>query len=270
VFVGEHIAGEDGLGRAMTTHPPTFNKNTDLARRSVTFATKCWQGDWERVLMTDHISKSVSRCNYEFKDIVLVINNINSEYEVLPHAERLVDAGVLTGYYLVRDYENAAFDFFDLSKEELGSGYVYSVSELVSIFLCRTDYLLHFSSDSLPEKNVGCWLPRALELMETNDHVKVSNLCWNHSYEEVKNESCNESDDFFVGMGFSDQNYLVRTRDFRSRIYSCWHPFSERYPPYGGELFEKRVDSWMRCNNFLRATWKHDSYVHPCYDDEAP
>ena len=25
---------------------------------------------------------------------------------------------------------------------------------------------------------------------------------------------------------------------------------SERYPEYGGELFEKRVDSWLRNNSF--------------------
>jgi hypothetical protein len=216
--------------------------------------------------MTDHIAKCVNRCNYDFEERCLAINNVVSEHEVILHAEQLVNAGVLTRYYLVKDHEAAALEFFGLSKEEFGAGYVYSISELVSIYLSGTTYLLHFSGDSMPERNAGIWLHRSLDLMEASNHVKVANLCWNHRYEEAKKDSCNESDDFFFGMGFSDQNYLVRTRDFRSQIYGHWHPLSQRFPPYGGELFEKRVDSWMRCNNFVRATWKHVSYLHPCYD----
>lgn len=236
-------------------------------RRTVTFETKCWQGDWEKVLLTDHISKCVNRCNYAFAERLLAINNVDSEHEVVPHAEQLVKTGVLTGYYLVKDYEAASLEFFDLSKEEFGAGYVYSIAELVSIFLCGTTYLLHFSSDSMPEKSAEGWIAKSLDLMDTYDHIKVANLCWNRQYEEARKFSCNEDADFFFGSGFSDQNYLVRLRDFRSRIYSHWHPFSTGYPLYGGELFEKRVDSWMRCNNYLRATWKHASYKHPCYND---
>jgi hypothetical protein len=56
--------------------------------------------------------------------------------------------------------------------------------------------------------------------------------------------------------------YLVRTEDFRASIYEESHEASERYPHYGGELFEKRVDSWMRNNHHLRATHRHGSYLH--------
>ena len=37
---------------------------------------------------------------------------------------------------------------------------------------------------------------------------------------------------------------------------------SKRYPRYGGDLFEKRVDSWMRNHAFHRLTWRHGSYEH--------
>ena len=49
--------------------------------------------------------------------------------------------------------------------------------------------------------------------------------------------------------------------DFKDRIYYEHHPDSQRYPAYGGELFEKRVDAWMRTNGFLRCTYKHGSYI---------
>ena len=50
--------------------------------------------------------------------------------------------------------------------------------------------------------------------------------------------------------------------DFRGKIYSYHHPYSDRYPQYGGELFEKRVDSWLRVNDFHRATLKNGHYIH--------
>jgi hypothetical protein len=56
--------------------------------------------------------------------------------------------------------------------------------------------------------------------------------------------------------------YLVKTADFKAPIYNETHPESERYPEYGGELFEKRVDSWMRRHDYQRLTFKHGSYIH--------
>jgi hypothetical protein len=55
---------------------------------------------------------------------------------------------------------------------------------------------------------------------------------------------------------------MVRTADFRRAIYGEKHPDSARYPGYGGELFEKRVDSWMRNHGHLRATYRHGAYLH--------
>ena len=71
-----------------------------------------------------------------------------------------------------------------------------------------------------------------------------------------------ETGDFYIGRGFSDQCYLVRTEEFRRRIYNESHPASARYPCYGGELFEKRVDSWVRNHGHLLATYKHGHYLH--------
>jgi len=55
---------------------------------------------------------------------------------------------------------------------------------------------------------------------------------------------------------------MVRTADFRQPIYSEQNAASSRYPGYGGELFEKRVDSWMRNHGHLRATYRHGAYEH--------
>ena len=99
-------------------------------------------------------------------------------------------------------------------------------------------------------------------MLNTNTNVKVFNLAWNHDYNAAKTESEYEDSECYYGYGFSDQMYLIRTADFKQRIYEYYDKASERYPRHGGESFEKKVDSWMRQNHFLRATFKHSSYIH--------
>ncbi|HLE57929.1 MAG TPA: hypothetical protein VJB15_12655 [Rhodothermia bacterium] len=229
---------------------------------SVTIETKCWENDWELVLKTDRIQRVVESCAFDFARKTLVINNVRSPRKVCAQAERLVKSGVLSDFHLVADHEDEALDFFELTKAALGAGYVYSIAELVGIYLCSTQFLLHFSGDSMPMRAAG-WIDAALQRFGTDPRVKVANLTWNKRYAEAKSEAFAEDDDFYIGYGFSDQMYLVRTADFRSAaVYHEKHDMSARYPEYGGELFEKRTDSWMRNHQFVRLTYKHGSYEH--------
>ena len=82
-----------------------------------------------------------------------MINNVSNYKLVTKAADKLINSGILTDYFLVNDYVDKTLKFFDLTKKELGKGYYYSISELVSIFLCTTEYLLHYSSDSKLKNN---------------------------------------------------------------------------------------------------------------------
>jgi hypothetical protein len=228
---------------------------------SVTLETKCWDADWELILKTDRLRTLATRNCFDFVERVLMINNVTDVRTVTKYATRAVDRGLLTRYVVVDEHASEALRFFQLSPEALTRGYVYSIAELVSVYLCRTDYLLHYAGDCVPAMKCD-WLPRTLEFMQANPQVKVANLTWDHKYDEAKSESSYETDNFYVGFGFSDQCYLVRTCDFRAPIYGERNIASERYPDYGGELFEKRVDAWMRNHQHLRATFRHASYVH--------
>lgn len=229
---------------------------------SVTLETKCWENDWEFLLKTDRIQRMTERSAFNFAKRTLIINNVENPGKVSSHAERLVRSGVLTDFRVVADHQAEALDFFGLSKEALSSGFVYSVAELVGVYLCETDFLLHFSGDSAPAARCD-WIDAALGRFARDPQVKVANLTWNHNYAEAASEAFAEDEDFYAGYGFSDQMYLVRTADFRSpSVYRETNPASARYPEYGGELFEKRVDSWMRNHEFSRLTYKRGSYEH--------
>ena len=231
---------------------------------TITFETKCWEKDWKYLLKTNLLKKSIDRNNYLFEKKVLMINNISNYTTVTKAADKLINNGTLTDYFFVDDYAEKTLNFFNLTKEDLGSGYYYSISELVSIFLCTTEYLLHYSSDS-KLKNKSNWIHLALNEFFNNDTIKVANPTWNKEYDSAKKESINENKNFYKGFGFSDQCYLIKTKDFKQCIYNEKNILSERYPIYGGNLFEKRIDAWMRNNNYNRITYKHDSYFHKNY-----
>lgn len=229
---------------------------------SITFETKCWEGDWKYLLKEGYLEMMIRNCTYPFDSKVLYINNVTNRQEVESFAQEKISQGTIDKYVVVEDYADEALQFFNLHKDDFKGGYYYSIAELVSIYLCKTDLLLHFSSDAHLEENNQKWVEKAIKLLaESNDYF-VANPVWNHNFEEAKSESISETEDNYIGYGFSDQCYMIRTADFKKPIYSEINPTSERYPKYGGELFEKRVDAYMRNHKLLRATSKTASYIH--------
>lgn len=235
-----------------------------MQQSEVTFETKCYEKDWEIILKTDRLEKMIEYNQYQFKEKILYINNVQDVREVSCHADKLIARDVLSSYVIVDDYSKEALNYFDVTKESFKGGYYYSISELVSIYLCNTEYLLHFSSDSILEKPFN-WIDLSILKLQIDEKIKVANPVWNGNIFEAKQESIDEDENFYVGYGFSDQCYLIRTNDFKNKIYNEKNPISERYPIYGGELFEKRVDAWMRNNYFKRITFKHGNYIHQNY-----
>lgn len=227
----------------------------------LTFETKVWENDWEYILKNNYIDKMISNCNFNFNKKKIIINNVQNRKEVERHCEIKLKEGIIDEYYCVEDYSTQVLDFFEIDINSLKSGYVYSISELLGIYLCKTEFLLHFSSDSYLKKDNFNWIGEGIKIMQNNPDIIVANPTWNKKFAEVKSESTAEISNFFLGSGFSDQCYLIKNEVFRKNIYNEKNIMSERYPDYGGELFEKRVDSFMKNNNKFRITHKNDYYI---------
>ena len=228
---------------------------------TVTFETKVWEGDFRVVLDERRLQWAVETNCWDFTTRIVYVNNVDDPRRVLRRGRSLVESGVVDDIVLVAEHAGAALSHFGLSKVDLGRGYPYSISELVSLYLSTTDYVLHFAGDTVLGLSYD-WMPGALALLGCRSEVAVVNASWTPDISTVEGESFGRDGDFLLGFGFSDQMYLVRTSEFSQPIYGESHVASERYPEYGGELFEKRVDSWMRNNGRLRATWTGGYYVH--------
>ncbi len=228
---------------------------------NVTFETQCWEQDWEVLLKTDRLEQMIARNRFLFVERALVINNVEDPAAVARHAQEAVDRGVLTRFCLAADHADETLRFFQIERDSFGVGYYYSIGELVGLYLCRTEYLLRFCGDSILREPAD-WVTPTLDLMrqDADGIIAAANPMWDQRGARV--EAVRETPDFYAGHGFSDQCYLVRTRDLRAPIYNEKHPASERFPAYAGESFEKRVDSWMLNHRRYRLTYRHASYVH--------
>ena len=116
---------------------------------ALTVETKVWEKDWRFILKQGSIKKVMLGLGRSATKRLLLINNVDRPTEVARYADQLIHDGILDDYVFVDDYASAALNFFKISKEDLGKGYYYSIAELVSIYLCETDYLAHFSGDKL-------------------------------------------------------------------------------------------------------------------------
>ena len=231
---------------------------------AVTFETKCYEKDWEILLRTGRLETMIRRNCFEFAERILYINNVADPDKVRYYAERLKERGVISEHVLVDDHADEALDFFGLDRDSFKGGYYYSIQELVGIYRCKSEYLVHFSGDSVLDGSIP-WIEPALNRFSEDPRIKVATCLWNGKTEEAGQESLEQDSDYWLGYGFSDQCYLVKVSDFRAPIYAERHSASERFPVYGGELFEKRVDAWLRNNEYLRCVYKHGSYLHKNY-----
>lgn len=239
-----------------------LQKEINCAHMKVTFEIKVYENDWKYILYGNYLEKLINNCNHDFFCKQLIINNVKNVEQVLKYATQKLNHGVIDKIIVVNEHEKTVLNYFNLQKESFKGGFNYSIAELTGIYFCETEYLFHFSSDSYLESFGFDWIKKAAENLEKNNKFIVANPTWNNNFEEAKQESISEIDDFYVGYGFSDQCYLIKSNIFKAQIYNEKNIDSERYPKYGGELFEKRVDAFMRNTNSLRITSKELSYVH--------
>lgn len=229
---------------------------------SITFATNCWEEDWEYLLKEGLLEQMIDNCHYKFDCKILCIGNVADIKKVEPYAQKKVDAGVIDRYIILRDNAEQVLDFYEIDKDSFNGGYNYSIAPLTAIYFSNTDLFLFFTGDSRLEPDNDGWIEKASSMLLDSKDYFVANPLWNRCIDELKSESLSETEDWAVGFGFSDQCFLVRTVDFRKPIYNEKHPASERFPKHAGDSFEKRVNSYMHNHNLYRLTSKKISYLN--------
>ena len=227
----------------------------------ITFATSVYEKDWRNVLETGRYSKIHESCQYSFSHKMLMVNNLEPEHQLLETIDQMQQEGLVDQVRFTDMWKHLILDYFQIAPDNLMPGYHYLIQNLTAIYFCPTEYLLWFTGDCMMENETD-WIDDAIALMQKHDRIVVANPVWNGLFDNAKAESSGEIENFYYGYGFSDQCCLIPVARYRQAIYSMDHRRSRRYPEYAGYSFERRIDSWMQNNGFLRITHKEASYEH--------
>jgi len=253
-----------------------FSAQSKAKKPTVCFATAVWERDWKHVLLDEQYltKKLIANHEYPFDEKLLIINNVNDKEKVIQCANALIEKKIFTRVALAEDFANETLQFFHLEKKDFKGEnqnqafeivrpkwvYYNALAPLSAIYLCKSDYLLYVTADVSMQKPVK-WIESAIDRMQRKSVYKVANLVWNDKYDEAKKESYKTDRDFFVAkQGFSDQCFLVRREDFRQPIYHEIRKDANHYPR--GDVFEKRVFSYMKNRKWKRLIYRHGSYTH--------
>lgn len=224
----------------------------------VTFATSCWERDWRTLLLDpDYLSlRQIGHHQFPFCERLLIINNVADLEAVKRAAQAKVDEGVLTRFVVAKDVLN----IFGIKREEFNDWqYHNAIAPLMAIHEARGEYLLYLTGDVSLQKPVR-WIYPAIQFMRKNSSIKVANLTWNDNYQEAKKESYKSTWNFYVSKeGFSDQMFLMHLSDLRIP-YREIRPDANHYPR--GDVWEKRMFSYMKNRGWERITFRRGSYTH--------
>ena len=123
------------------------------------------------------LEAAVDHHQYPFDHRVVYVNNVDDPVDAMRRAERMMSRGLIDEAVLVKDHAQAALAFFELTENELGSGYPYSISEIVGLYLLRSELLVHLAGDTILAGPTD-WIPLAVDLMAERNDVAVVNLAW--------------------------------------------------------------------------------------------
>lgn len=231
----------------------------------VSFFTNCYEGDWERVLKENRLEIMIERCKMNFFEKVLIINNVKDRQLVEQYAKAAVDKKIVDAYYFSEDHSDAILSAFSIKRKsfhlDFYDGYWYSMGPLAAIYFCKGKYLLYFTCDCMIYEGANSqWIEDSVELMKQDKSIFAANPL--ESAIVRMDYVIKEDDNFYYSIIFSDQCFLIERDRFYGDIYNEYHYFSERYPLYAGELFEKRVSSYMSSNQLVRIVRKDIYYSH--------
>lgn len=238
----------------------------NISSTTVSFFTICYEGDWERILKENRLERIIKQCNFDFFERGLIINNVKDRALVEQYAQEAVKKGIIDVYYFSEDHSATILSKLSIKRSsfrlDFYDGYYYSIGPLTAAYQAKGKYLLYFTGDCLMEPHSKPWIGESIARMEADKQIFVASARGADTEPEVQFHAIGEDDSYIYTNGFSDQCFLVETSRLQGDIYNFYHYYTERYPLYGGELFEKRVNSYMCINQYSRIVSKHAFYSH--------
>lgn len=228
----------------------------------VDFFVNCFERDYRQVFAEGFMERKAGSMCCDFRRVVVTINNVKDRAEAARLALRAVERGEISSFIFVSDALPRALEQCGLKLASLGRVRHYIDFALVAVAYAQSEFLLYCCAEVEMEQSLDWVTPAAAKLLE-NPLLLVANPAWASDPAGADREALLKEGPYRLGYGFSDQIFLVRTERLRRPVYGYQHPAGERYPMSDiGDIFEKRVDAFMRCEGLMRLTDTRVFYRH--------
>lgn len=233
--------------------------------RLTTFATKCWQGDYEKILNINRLRQMVKGNCHEFDRVVIWLNNFPDEnhyQKANSLLEHLIKSYSDTLPLVRESMRERALEFPEVTKLFNEIPFRNSACEYLSTQV-EKDPVVWTCGDVLVEANFD-WVSVGLQLLDKNPELlsvtPPTQLGWAHDLHVTttsgeKPVSVIETEpeceyQYFTVQRYSDHCNLYYPERMRNI------QFGETHPSIGGGFdhwFEVHVCAWMENHNVSRA-----------------
>jgi hypothetical protein len=222
----------------------------------------CFERDYRQVLAPGFMQAKASQFQFPFRKVVVTLNNITDSDFAISLAREAVARGEIHEFIQVAEALPEALERCGLTLRELGVVRHYIDFALVAVTRAAPDYLLYCCAE-VDLVSPFDWVSEAVAKLEANRSLLVANPSWASDPEGAQREAFRRDVDHWIGSGFSDQCFLADATRLAAPIYRFKHEAGGRYPMSDlGDIFEKRIDAYMRCHKLLRASDTRVFYRH--------
>jgi len=231
-------------------------------QKPVSLYVNCFERDYRNVLSPGFMADKASQFRFPFSRVVVSINNVRDRGHAIRMAEEAVKRREIDAYLDVQRLLPKALSSCGLKDADLGIVRHYVDFALVAVVSAQPGYLLYCCAEVEMVEPFD-WITPAIEVLQKQPDILVANPVWEKDPAGVERESLRRQGHHFVGRGFSDQCFLVDAERLAKPVYRYKHPAGDRYPMSDlGDIFEKRVDAYMRHKGLMRLTDPRASYIH--------
>jgi hypothetical protein len=227
----------------------------------VDLVINCFERTYRDVLLPGFFPEIERQNGRRFTGRIVLINNVDDRDHARNLASELKNKGEIDSFYWVAERLDAALQHVRLRRQDLGRLPHHTDCAIVMQTLPGSPWVLYWDAE-IRMVRPGNWVDAAVEFMESDSRILVSNPSWSAVMPE--REIVETKGDFALGYGFSDQVFLARRNELTSSQYGLRCLASLRYPTaHIAPIFEERLDAYMRAHRRLRATHLISRYTHP-------
>lgn len=225
---------------------------------SVGLVINVYERTYRRVLAPGFFTKLIESLNYNFAEVSVLVSNVDNRNEVNLRAKRLLEDGEITSYYFVEDLVPQALLSLNVSPRMRKKRPFLLDFGLVMPLATETKWLLGWDAEAQMSKKSD-WIDRGIEFLQSDKRIFHVSLNWpplSPGDPGLEGEVIEWKEGFGLSWGFSDHVFLLERNKLLQPIYRTFAPRAlVRHAPHP-YTFEYRMESYQRCSNLLKATFK--------------